>query len=486
MPSCSYVVAARSHIPVRWPRGPGARGRDNLPDPGSGEVRIKVLAAGTGFTDSFIRRGRYPDFKGPLPFTPGYDLSVSSRRPARAWPRRARARWSPISASSVAMPNMRFAPRVSSCLFRTASIRRRRCASRSPTSPPSRCSPAVAACRRGDDPRDRRLGHRRHGAARSGAPFRPQGDRHLLGRKPAAVERFGATAIDYRAGDFVASVRQLTAGERRRRRRCRLRCDRRRHFGRSFACLAPGGLLVGYGSQTMAIGRESLIAAGLGLARLKLWGALSVLFSGRRALFYSITTRRLTHPEEFKADMATLFGLLRDGAIHPVVVDRLPLAAASESMRASMPAGSAARSCCCLGWRRNEPRDHRNDGRRASKLGRFLRVNHAPALRRDGAVHGLARRWRLEQRSFHTPDRPSACPDLYGLLRSLRMCWRHCDDGSRARSHPGRGDQYITARDFAFIYHCSLSFFCADITQGAEIGRDGLDLRFGQIMAIGA
>ena len=45
-----------------------------LPEPGPDEVRIKVLAAGTGFTDTFIRRGRYPDFKGPLPFTPGYDL----------------------------------------------------------------------------------------------------------------------------------------------------------------------------------------------------------------------------------------------------------------------------------------------------------------------------------------------------------------------------------------------------------------------------
>jgi NADPH:quinone reductase-like Zn-dependent oxidoreductase len=45
-----------------------------IPEPGPGEVRIKILAAGTGFTDSFIRRGRYPDFKGPLPFTPGYEL----------------------------------------------------------------------------------------------------------------------------------------------------------------------------------------------------------------------------------------------------------------------------------------------------------------------------------------------------------------------------------------------------------------------------
>src|ERR1700722_5974975 len=45
-----------------------------IPDPGPDEVRIKVLAACTGFTDVFIRRGRYPDFKGPLPFTPGYEL----------------------------------------------------------------------------------------------------------------------------------------------------------------------------------------------------------------------------------------------------------------------------------------------------------------------------------------------------------------------------------------------------------------------------
>jgi NADPH:quinone reductase-like Zn-dependent oxidoreductase len=36
-----------------------------IPEPFSGEIRIKVLAAGTGFTDTMIRRGRYPDLKGP-------------------------------------------------------------------------------------------------------------------------------------------------------------------------------------------------------------------------------------------------------------------------------------------------------------------------------------------------------------------------------------------------------------------------------------
>jgi NADPH:quinone reductase-like Zn-dependent oxidoreductase len=143
----------------------------------------------------------------------------------------------------------------------------------------------------------------------------------------AAVQRFGATAIDYRAGDFVAAVRRLTSG---RGVDAAFDAIGGAHFDRSFACLAKGGLLVGYGSQTMAVGGESLISAGLGLARLKLWGALSFLVRDRSAVWYSITARRKTHPEEFKTDMAILFGLLRDGAIHPVVVERLPLASARE------------------------------------------------------------------------------------------------------------------------------------------------------------
>jgi NADPH:quinone reductase-like Zn-dependent oxidoreductase len=81
----------------------------------------------------------------------------------------------------------------------------------------------------------------------------------------AAVEQFGATAIDYRTGDFAASVRRLTAG-----RTGGAGVDAAfdaiggSHFDRSFACLAPGGTLIGYGAQTMAVGRESLIAAGWG------------------------------------------------------------------------------------------------------------------------------------------------------------------------------------------------------------------------------
>jgi hypothetical protein len=63
---------------------------------------------------------------------------------------------------------------------------------------------------------------------------------------------------------------------------------------------------------------------------------------------------RATHPEEFKADMATLSDLLREGAIHPVVVDRLPIAAARGVLSELMPAVAAGRSCYYPGPSRNE------------------------------------------------------------------------------------------------------------------------------------
>jgi NADPH:quinone reductase-like Zn-dependent oxidoreductase len=166
----------------------------------------------------------------------------------------------------------------------------------------------------------------------------------------AVVESLDAIAINYRAGDFVADVRRLTAG-----RAGGAGVDAAfdaiggAHFKQSFACLAPGGLLVGYGSQTMAVGREGLVSAALGLARIKLWGAVPGLFGGRRAVFYSITARRLTHPDEFEADMAKLFRLLRDGIIHPVVIDRLPLAAARE-VHTRIDAGGIGGRIVLLPW----------------------------------------------------------------------------------------------------------------------------------------
>ena len=306
-----------------------------VPDPGPGEVRIRVLAAGTGFTDTFIRRGRYPDFKGPLPFTPGYDLVgvVDETGPGVTEPRVGRLVADLCVIGGYAQYAIRPArllvpvpdgvdPAKAVCIplaYLTAFQMLTRCC---------RLSPGATILV--------------IGASGTVGTALLDLARHLglkaIGTCSTAnlpvVERFGATAIDYRAGDFVAAVRRVTAG-----RAGGAGVDAAfdpiggPHFSRSFACLASGGILVGYGSQTMAIGREGLAAAGLGLVRIKLWGALGGLFGGRRAVFYSITARRKTHPEEFKADMAALFALLRDGAIDPVVVERLPLAAAREVHR---------------------------------------------------------------------------------------------------------------------------------------------------------
>ena len=74
---CQGALMSWQHVRISRFGGPEVlelAEEPTIPNPGTGEVRIKVLAAGTGFTDSFIRRGRYPDFKGPLPFTPGYEL----------------------------------------------------------------------------------------------------------------------------------------------------------------------------------------------------------------------------------------------------------------------------------------------------------------------------------------------------------------------------------------------------------------------------
>ncbi len=307
-----------------------------VPEPGRDEVRIKVLAAGTGFTDIFIRRGRYPDYKGPVPFTPGYDIVgiVDKVGPGVTSPHEGEM----VADLCVVGGYTQYAIRPARFLVPV----------------PDGVDPAEAVC----IPlayltafqmltRYRQLspGTTILAIGASGTVGTALLDlaRHFglnaIGTCSAAnmavVESFGAKAIDYRDGDFVKAVRTLTA-EQSNAHSGRAGVDAAfdaiggGHFARSFACLASGGLLVGYGSQTMADGREGLLSAGLGLARLYFWGAFGFLFCGRRAVWYSITARRSKQPEEFKADMATLFGLLRDRAIHPVVIDRLPLAAARD------------------------------------------------------------------------------------------------------------------------------------------------------------
>jgi NADPH:quinone reductase-like Zn-dependent oxidoreductase len=303
-----------------------------VPEPGKGEVRIKVLAAGTGFTDCFIRRGRYPDFKGPLPFTPGYELvgvveKIGSGVPA------------PHESQMVA--DLCVVGGYTQYVIRPAQFL---------VPVPEGVDPAEAVC----IPlayltafqmltRYRKL---KPGATilvigASGSVGTAMLDfaRHFglkaIGTCSAAnldiVKSYGAEAIDYNAGDFVRAVRNLTK-KRKGSRGVDVAFDAigGAHFKRSFACLARGGLLIGYGAHNMATGRSSLVSAGIGLLRLSLWRMFRVLHGGRSAEFYSITARRKEKPDEFKTDMTALFELLSTKAIHPIILDRLPLSSARD------------------------------------------------------------------------------------------------------------------------------------------------------------
>jgi NADPH:quinone reductase-like Zn-dependent oxidoreductase len=45
-----------------------------LPEPGSGEVRVRTLVTSAAFTDVMIRKGMYPELRRKPPFVPGYDM----------------------------------------------------------------------------------------------------------------------------------------------------------------------------------------------------------------------------------------------------------------------------------------------------------------------------------------------------------------------------------------------------------------------------
>ena len=160
-------------------------------------------------------------------------------------------------------------------------------------------------------------------------------------RDRAAVEQLGAVSMDYQNEDFLARVRELTGGDG-----VDVVLDA---LGgpvslRSFRALRPGGRLVVLGSyDTLVHGRKSWRAVlewYPAMATVLVWDKLS---PRRRVIGYRIqksatcstaswsSGRRSSHQEWFGEDFHVLLELLREGKIHPVVAERLPL---SEARRA--------------------------------------------------------------------------------------------------------------------------------------------------------
>ena len=300
-----------------------------LPEPGPGQVRVKVLAAGTGFTDTIVRQGQYVDVKEKPPFTPGYD-----------WVGVVDALGSGVSTFQVG-DTVADMPAI-------GGYTQYLCVDADHVVPcPAGLDPVKAVCMMLSyttawqmltrectlQPGDAILVHAAGGAVGT-ALLELARELKLTVYGTASqskhdlVRSFGAIPIDYRNTDFVAEVQRLTQGKGVQ---AVFDTIGGKSWSRSYRCVAKGGRLVGFGALQVTTGDESVPSLLWGFA--KLLGLWRLLPDGRSSSFYNILGRRKKLPDEFRTDVATLMQWLGDDRLHPAVAEVRPLRDAAEVHR---------------------------------------------------------------------------------------------------------------------------------------------------------
>ncbi|HEY1469777.1 MAG TPA: medium chain dehydrogenase/reductase family protein [Candidatus Acidoferrum sp.] len=312
---------------------------EDLPTPGAGEVRVKILAAGVAFADVLMRHGLYPGTP-KLPFAPGYDIvgdvdalgdGVShpaiGRRVAALIMIGGYSRYTVVPANRlVPVPDgLDSAEAVSLVLnYVTAYQMLHR----------------VAKLREGQ----RVLIHAAAGGVGTAAlQLGKLAGLEMFGTaskpKHELVASLGATSIDYRSENFVARLRQLAPGGVD----AVLDPIGGKNWWASYGCLRNGGALVCYGSQAAL--SEGKLAAGLGFATL---GLMKILPDGKRASWYNVKTFSDASPDMFRDDLARLLEFLSQQKIHPVIAARFPLreaARANELLEKAQVSGKLVLLC---------------------------------------------------------------------------------------------------------------------------------------------
>jgi len=304
----------------------------DVPEPGAGEVRVRVLVSSAAFTDVMIRKGLYPDVKDKPPFTPGYDMVgiVEAAGPgeSRFRPGDRVADLTTIGAYAeyICLPEDRLTPvpdgvsDVDALGMILSAVT------------PWQMLTRVAKLKAGQS----LLIHGAGGAVGT-AMLQLARDAGIaafgtdVAAKHGLIRSLGATPLDPDAPE--AAILAATAGG----------VDAvfdplgGQSLSRSLHALKPGGLLVAFGFLNEVLGRGGSIP--MDFVRLTLWDWLP---NGHATAFYSIGAMRRKHPDWFRQDLATLFGMLADGRIAPVVAEVLPLAEvrqAHERLEAGTVAG---------------------------------------------------------------------------------------------------------------------------------------------------
>lgn len=301
----------------------------SLPEPGEGEVRVKVLTAGTGFTDTIIRRGQYVGVKDKPPFTPGYDwfgvvdkigpgvdrfqvgqyvadmpviggytqylcVDVEQLVPAPDGldPAAAVAMILSYTTAYQMLTRIRKLEPGSTCLVHAAGG-----------------AVGTALLELG-----RAMGLSMFGTASAG--------KHDL------IRQFGATPIDYQSEDFETRILAETGG-----RGVDVVFDTigGKNWSRSYRCVAKGGILIAFGALQLTTGEERVPSLLWGF--FKLLAGWKLIPDGRASTFYNIQSRREKEPEEFKDDVAALFSMLKAGKLTPALQAVVPLDAVASVHR---------------------------------------------------------------------------------------------------------------------------------------------------------
>lgn len=298
---------------------------ESLPEPGPGQVRIKVLAAGVAFTDTMIRKGKYPDVKETPPFTPGYDMVGI------------------IDKLGPDVDTFQVGQKVADLTVIGAHSEYICLDSDRLVAVPESLNPDEAVALVLTYVTAYQMLHRIakvqpgetilvHGAAGGvGTALVQLGKTEALEifgtdstEKLGLVEKLGARPIDYQKQDFVAIINKESpegvdvvfdpiGGA---------------HLRRSFAALAKGGRMVGYGFYNAIVGKGGSIP--LDFIRLSLWNLLP---NHRSAKFYSIGPLRKNHPDWFRQDLNHLFQLAVEGKIKPIISKQYKLDQLAEAHR---------------------------------------------------------------------------------------------------------------------------------------------------------
>ena len=305
----------RAVVLTRFGGPEGFEVRDEaLPVPGPGEVRVRVLAASVQFTDTLLRRGKYPDLKQAPPLVLGYDVvgevdevgpGVSSfkrgDRVADLTMFGSYARFRLLKASQVVrVPRgLDSAEVVSLVLSWVTAYQLLHREARVISGQRVLIHGAAGAVGQALIALGKLAGLKMWGTGRA--------------KDEAFIRGEGASPIDTASDDDRTMVREgfdvvfdgIGEGG----------------FSRSFRCVRPGGTLVAYGFSAGIAQGAGLPSLAWWLLRLKLWNA----FSGSSARFYSVTGLRKAHPEWYRADLEKLLKLLDEGRIHPRVSERIGL-----------------------------------------------------------------------------------------------------------------------------------------------------------------